>query len=569
MATLTLRKSQPALAIQPLPESAPLPSPAPQPLSTSANGVVRPPVVLLVLDGWGVASKSPGNAITQARTPNMAQLMGQYPTVALHASGEQVGLPWNEMGNSEVGHLNIGSGRILYQNLPRIDRDMSSGAFLKNPVFVEAIQTAKKRNTKVHLLGLASNGGIHSSIKHLYGLLELCKQEGVVDNVFIHAILDGRDTAKNAALQTIAELETRCSDIGVGRIATLMGRFWAMDRDNRWERIEAAYNAIRHGVSDATVDSPLQAIEDSYRAQIFDEEFVPTVVVDAAGKSLTTVDDGDVIIYFNFRSDRARELTKAFVLPGFTKFERGTDFNQLVFVTMTEYEKNIPVRVAYTPENVEYPIARVVADAGMKQLHVAETEKYAHVTFFFNGGAEEPFPGEDRGLLPSPRVKSYDLAPEMSAQAVTDKIIEGLHTHQYGFIVANFANADMVGHTGNLQATVTAVETIDRCIGEIFQAVKAMDGTLVITADHGNAESMIDTKTGQVNKEHTKNPVPCILVSSVLQQQRSLWPPITDGDASRLQPVGVLSDVGPTVLTLLGLAVPPSMSGRSLIRLSQ
>lgn len=563
MATLTLRKSQPALAIQPLPES------ELQPLSTSVNAVVRPPVVLLVLDGWGVASKSPGNAITQASTPNMTKLMAQYPTVTLHASGEQVGLPWSEMGNSEVGHLNIGSGRILYQNLPRIDRDMSSGDFLKNPALLEAVQTAKKRNTKVHLLGLASKGGIHSSIEHLYGLLELCKQEGVVENVFIHAILDGRDTAKNAALQTIAELETRCSDIGVGRIATLMGRFWAMDRDNRWERIEAAYNAIRHGVSDATVDSPLQAIEDSYRAQIFDEEFVPTVVVDAAGKSLTTVDDGDVIIYFNFRSDRARELTKAFVLPGFTKFERGPDFNQLVFVTMTEYEKNIPVRVAYTPENVEYPIARVVADAGMKQLHVAETEKYAHVTFFFNGGAEEPFPGEDRGLLPSPRVKSYDLAPEMSAQAVADKIIQGLTTQEYGFIVANFANADMVGHTGNLQATVTAVETIDRCIGQIFDAITAIDGTLVITADHGNAESMIDGKTGQVNKEHTKNPVPCILVSSVLQQQRSLWPPITDGDASRLQPVGVLSDVGPTVLTLLGLAVPPTMSGRSLIRLSQ
>jgi 2,3-bisphosphoglycerate-independent phosphoglycerate mutase len=555
MATLTLRKRQTASA----PE---IPAP------TTPVSVVRRPAVLLVLDGWGVASKSTGNAIALAKTPNMNQLMADYPAVTLHASGEQVGLPWNEMGNSEVGHLNIGAGRILYQNLPRIDRDIASGAFFQNSVILEALQTAKQRKSKVHFVGLTSNGGIHSSIKHLYALLELCKQQEMTDNIFIHAILDGRDTAKNAALQTIAELETQCSNLGVGRIATLMGRFWAMDRDNRWERIEAAYNAIRHGVSDSKIDSPLQAIENSYRSQVFDEEFVPTVILDNTGEPMTTIEDSDVIVFFNFRADRARQLTKAFVLPGFTKFERGSDFNQLIFVTMTEYEKNIPVRVAYEPEHTEYPIARVVADAGLKQLHVAETEKYAHVTFFFNGGAEEPFPGEERSLLPSPRVASYDLAPDMNAQAVADKIIEGVNSKEYGFIVANFANADMVGHTGNLSATIQAVETVDQCIGKILQAVQAVDGTLVITADHGNAEVMIDAKTGQPNKEHTKNPVPCILVSSVLKEQRSMWPSITDGDISRLQPVGVLSDLGPTVVTLLGLPVPKEMNGRSLIRLS-
>ncbi len=549
MATLTFRKP-------------------PEPAATLPS-VVRRPVTLLVLDGWGVAATSPGNAIAQANTPNMNRLMAEYPSVTLHASGEQVGLPWNEMGNSEVGHLNIGAGRVLYQNLPRIDRDIASGDFFKNTAIVEALQTAKQRNSKVHLLGLTSDGGIHSSIKHLYALLELCKQQGLTDSVFIHAILDGRDTAKNAALQTIAELETQCLNLGIGRIATVMGRFWAMDRDNRWERIETAYNAIRHGVSDVTVDSPLQAIEDSYRSQVFDEEFVPTVVVDESGESITRVDDGDIVLFFNFRADRARELTKAFVLPGFTKFQRGTDFNQLIFVTMTEYEKNIPVRVAYAPEHMEYPIARVVSDAGLKQLHVAETEKYAHVTFFFNGGAEEPFPGEDRGLLPSPRVLSYDQAPEMSAQAVTDKIIEGLQSTHYGFIVANFANADMVGHTGNLPGTITAIETLDRCIGIIAEAVAQVDGTLVITADHGNAEVMLDVKTGQPMKEHTKNPVPCILISSVLKEQRALWPPVVDGDISRLQPVGVLSDLGPTIITLLGLSIPEQMNGRSLIRLSQ
>ncbi len=536
--------------------------------SVATSSVIHRPVVLLVLDGWGVAPKSPQNAISQAKTPNMNQLMADYPAVTLHASGEQVGLPWNEMGNSEVGHLNIGAGRILYQNLPRIDRDIASGEFFQNKAILQALQTAKQRNGKVHLLGLTSNGGIHSSIKHLYALLELCKQQELTDSVFIHAILDGRDTAKNAALQTIAELETQCSNLGVGRVATLMGRFWAMDRDNRWERIEAAYNAIRHGVSDNKATSPLQAIEDSYRSQVFDEEFVPTVVLDTAGEPITTIEDGDVIVFFNFRADRARELTKAFVLPGFTKFQRGSDFNQLIFVTMTEYEKNIPVRVAYEPEHMQYPIARVVADAGLKQLHVAETEKYAHVTFFFNGGAEEPFSGEDRALLPSPRVLSYDLAPEMSAQAVTDKILEGLQAQKYGLIVANFANADMVGHTGNLQATTKAIEMIDRCVGQIAQAVTALNATLVITADHGNAEVMVDSKTGQPMKEHTKNPVPCILVSSVLKQQRSLWPPVVDGDIFRLQPVGVLSDLGPTIITLLGLPIPEEMNGRSLIRLS-
>ncbi len=535
----------------------------------TTDSAIRRPLVLLVLDGWGIAPPGPGNAIVTAKTPNMDMLAERYPTVALHASGEMVGLPPNEMGNSEVGHLNIGAGRILYQSLPRIDRDVSSGQFFQNETILKAVQTAKERGSKIHLLGLASHGGIHSSIAHLYALLELCKQQEMGDKVFIHAVLDGRDTAKNAGLETIAELETKCNTIGAGKIASLAGRFWAMDRDNHWERIEAAYNAMRHGVADQKNHSPLAAIEESYGKQVFDEEFVPTVIVNEQGEPTTTVDDGDVVIFFNFRSDRARQMTKAFVLPGFTKFERGSAFNSLIFVTMTEYEKNIPVRVAYQQEQVEYPIARVISEAGLTQLHVAETEKYAHVTFFLNGGAEDPFSGEERSLVASPRVQSYDQSPAMSAKAVSDAVVGGVSGKKFDFIVANFANADMIGHTGNLAATIAGVEVVDACIGDIAAAVAAADGTLVITADHGNAEVMINAKTGEPEKEHTKNAVPCIMASSVLAAQRSLWQPVTNGDLSRLQPVGVLSDVGPTVLTLLGVAIPQEMTGRPLIRMTQ
>lgn len=545
----------------------PLPAlqPAPHPTPSTPNGPL--PVVLLILDGWGVALPSRGNAISLAQTPNMDRLMQQYPTVTLHASGELVGLPWAEMGNSEVGHLNIGAGRIIYQHLPLINKAIADGTFFSNPELLTAITTVKERNTRLHLLGLTSDGGIHSSIDHLFALLELCRNNQMTkDNVVIHALLDGRDTERNAALGHIAKLEMKMQETGVGRIATIGGRYWAMDRDNHWDRIEAAYNAIHHGTSEHTSDSPLKAIEVNYGHGVFDEEIPPTVITDKDGAPVATVNDGDVIIFFNFRADRARQITKAFVLPAFQKFNRGTELNNLNFITMTEYEQNLPVRIAFPPDHVRTPVAAVVADAGWKQLHVAETEKYAHVTFFFNGGNEEQHPNEDRELIPSPRVTSYAQTPEMAVNAVAQKIINAVSSRQHRFIVANFANPDMVGHTGDLPATIKAIEATDAAIGAVASAVEAVGATLVVTADHGNAEQMLNLQTGEVNKEHTTNPVPCIIVNELLKANRAAWPQVVGGDLSRLQPVGVLSDVAPTVLTLMGLPIPPEMTSRSLIR---
>lgn len=525
------------------------------------------PMVLLVLDGWGVAAPSRGNAISLARTPNIDKLIREYPTVTLHASGEVVGLPWAEMGNSEVGHLNIGSGKIIYQNLPMINKSISDGSFFQNPVFMEALQTAKEQGSKLHIMGMVSDGGIHSSQDHLFALLEMCHDHGLAsDSVYVHAFLDGRDTEKNAALSFIAKLETKMHETGVGKIASLAGRFFAMDRDNRWERIEKAYNAMRHGKAEKTSDSALKAIEESYGRSVFDEEFEPTVIVDKTGKPRTTIEDNDVVIFFNFRADRARQITKAFVLPAFSKFDRGADLNNLSFVCMTEYEKNLPVHIAFMQDIVREPVAKLIADAGWKQLHIAETEKYAHVTFFFNGGTEDQYPGEDRKLIPSPRVTSYAETPAMSVHEVAGIIIDEIQKGEYQCIIANFANADMVGHTGDLQATIQAVEETDAAIGKVANAVLSAQGTLVITADHGNAEEMVNLQTGEIIKEHTTNPVPMIMANATLGAQRAIWPQISDGDLSRLQPVGVLSDVAPTVLTLMGLPIAEDMTSRSLIR---
>lgn len=540
--------------------------PSQQPQMTPQRPGTHLPVVLIVLDGFGVAAPSRGNAISLARTPNLDRLMQLYPTVTLHASGEVVGLPWGEMGNSEVGHLNIGSGKIIYQNLPLINKSISDGSFFKNPTFVEAMDLVKEKGSKLHLMGMVSDGGIHSSQDHLHALLELCQSQGLADNVFVHAFLDGRDTEKNAALGFIAKLETKMHETGVGKIATLAGRFWGMDRDNRWERTESSYNAIRHGKSDHISDSPLKAIEQAYSRSVFDEQFEPTVIVGEDGAPRTTVEDNDVILFFNFRADRARQMTKAFVLPAFSKFDRGADLNNIAFVTMTEYESNLPVRIAFAPDRVRQPVAKTVADAGWNQLHIAETEKYAHVTFFFNGGSEDQYPGEERVLIPSPRVKSYDETPAMSVMEVAKRMEQELASGKFQFVVANIANPDMVGHTGNLQAAIQAVEATDTAIGIIAQAVEQAGGTLVITADHGNAEEMVNLQTGEIIKEHSTNPVPFIMANATLAQQRQLWPAVPDGDLSRLQPVGVLSDAAPTVLTLLGLDAPDEMTSRSLLR---
>lgn len=525
------------------------------------------PLVLLILDGWGIAAPGAGNAIAQAATPQMDSLMQDYPTIPLHAAGEMVGLPWEEKGNSEVGHLNIGSGKIVYQSLPRINQAIQNGAFQQNQILLQAIQTVKSNGGRLHLIGLVSDGGIHSSEEHLFALLDMCREHDMKENVFVHAMLDGRDTNRNAALQGIAKLETAMQEKEVGRIASLAGRFWAMDRDNRWDRTEAAYNAMRSGKAEKKYDSPLKAIEQSYINRVFDEEFEPTVITDADGNPLATIEEDDAVIFFNFRSDRARQLTKAFVLDEFAKFERGPKVPNLFFVTMTEYEEGLPVEVAFQQEDVSASVAQVISDAGMKQLHVAETEKYAHVTFFFNGGREEPLPHEDRILVPSPRVKSYDEQPEMSATDIGDRIIEALSEEDYQFIVANFANADMVGHTGNLEATKKSVEVVDTQMGRIVEAVLNKGGQVIITADHGNAEKMIDPHSGEMMKEHTTNPVPCIMISAALKERRHLFPPVENGDLSRLQPFGVLSDVGPTVLSLLGIERPEGMSGKPLVEL--
>jgi len=518
------------------------------------------PLVLAVLDGWGIAPKNRGNAIMLAKTPTWDKLLMTYPSVTLQASGESVGLPWGEMGNSEVGHTNIGAGKIIYRDLPRINRAILDGSFFEKPAFKDAAAHVRGTKGSLHIVGLVSSGGIHSFNEHSYALIELAAKEGVRE-VFLHVILDGRDTPHNSGETFVAKLEAKLKETKVGQIASIAGRFWAMDRDNHWDRIQKAYRAMAEGVADETYSNALAAIRASYARGVYDEEFVPTVITTADGKPRGTVKDGDSVIYFNFRSDRARELTKAFVLPGFTKFER-PQLKNLDFVTMTEYEQNLPVTVAFPPEMVSVPFAKVMSDIGEPQLHAAETEKYAHVTFFFNGGREEPYTGEARILVPSPSVSSYDQKPDMSAREVTDRVVKEIAAGTYGFVVLNYANADMVGHTGNIMATTKAVETIDAQLERLASAVLAAGGVLAITADHGNAEEKLNLTTGFINKEHTSNPVPFVLVGKDWEGHGRETP-----DLSTVTPSGMLADIAPTLLDLEGLPVPPEMTGRSFLRL--
>jgi len=518
------------------------------------------PVVLVVLDGWGIAPASRGNAISLAKTPVWKRLITSYPTFALQAAGEAVGLPWGEMGNSEVGHLALGSGKILYQYLPRITRAIIDKSFFQNDVLLGAMQLAKERQSKLHLLGLTSPGGVHSSIDHLYALLEMAKQQGL-NQAFVHAILDGRDTPFDSAKTYLEELSGKIKKIGLGKIATLTGRYFAMDRDNHWERIQAAYDCLVEGRGKPAV-SVARALSASYAAKVFDEQVVPTVITES-NQPVAKVADGDVVIFFNFRPDRARQLTHAFVLPGFNKFPR-TTLSQLHFVTMTEYEKYLPVEVAFKPETVSYPLARIIAEAKLKQLHIAETEKYAHVTYFFNGGREQPYEGEDHVLIPSPVVTSYDSKPEMSARGITDRFIQEVRTGKYDFFVINYANADMVAHTGNLPATVKAIEVLDECLGEVVAATMEYGGLVVITADHGNAEGLVNLQTGEIDKEHSNNPVPLIIVAKELENKAGVGQLVTD-DLSRLTPAGVLGDVAPTILKIMGLNKPSDMTCQSLL----
>jgi 2,3-bisphosphoglycerate-independent phosphoglycerate mutase len=500
------------------------------------------PVTLIIMDGFGEGDEDEGNAIASAKTPTIDLLARSYPKTTLGAAGLDVGLPPGQMGNSEVGHLNLGAGRIVYQDYTRINLAIEDGSFFDNPVLTEAIDSAPKGGAGLHLLGLLSDGGVHSHNTHLYALLRLAKAMGV-DRVWIHAILDGRDVPPRSALGYFRELEEEIRSVGVGKVATVAGRYYAMDRDRRWERTKLAYRAMTSGEG-LQAPGPKEAVRAGYdRGE--DDEFLMPTIVDPEG----VVEDGDTIIFFNFRPDRARQITKAFTNPDFCEFE--TEKMEVALVCMTEYQESIKAAVAFPAEHLTDTLGDVVSRAGLLQLRIAETEKYAHVTFFFNGGREEASPGEDRLLIPSPKVATYDQKPEMSAFQVTDAVVGKIREGVYDLIVLNYANPDMVGHTGIFDAAVEAVEAVDECVGRVVEEVLARGGAVLLTSDHGNAEKMEDRSTGQHHTAHTSNRVPFILVK--------------DGGMPRLREGGILADVAPTVLELMGLEPPAAMTGRSLL----
>jgi 2,3-bisphosphoglycerate-independent phosphoglycerate mutase len=504
--------------------------------------------MLMILDGWGINPSAENNAVAQARTPNLDSLLASYPATEIQTSGMAVGLPDGQMGNSEVGHLNIGAGRVVYQDLTRITKAIQDGDFFTNPVLLECIAKTKAAGGRLHLAGLLSDGGVHSHNTHLYALLELAKQQGIRD-VFIHAILDGRDTPPKSGANCLAQLETEIVRIGVGAVATVMGRYWAMDRDNRWERVERAYNAMVLGEG-VPRGSSTEAIAASYAADVTDEFVEPAVIV-RDGRPPGQLRDGDGLIFFNFRSDRAREITRALALPDCPGFDRKAWPSLASYVCMTEYDATFGLPLAFGPEELKNILGDVLGHAGFRQLRIAETEKYAHVTFFFNGGVEEPFPHEERCLIPSPKeVATYDQKPEMSAYLVTDELLKRLESDAYDVVIVNFANADMVGHTGILEAAAKAVEAVDSCVGRIVEKVREKGGAVIITADHGNAEMMAD-ETGGPHTAHTSEPVHLVLVDDSRK-------------AVQLRP-GTLADIAPTMLEILGLSQPAEMTGKSLI----
>lgn len=510
------------------------------------------PVVLMILDGWGIAPPGPGNAVKLAETPNLDRLFETYPHATLRTSGEAVGLPEGQMGNSEVGHLNIGAGFIVYQWITRIDLAIREGEFASNPGIQEAFRSAQSHGGTLHLMGLTSDGGVHSHVRHLYALIDAA-QAASVTNLLIHAFTDGRDTAPTSGADTISALEDYLAQTGAGRIASVSGRYYAMDRDHRWERTQKAFDAVALGEG-PNATSAVRAINESYARDTTDEFLVP-VVIPAPDGSTHHIGPNDSVIFFNFRSDRGRQLTEALAETGFTGFDRDGYVIPQNITTMTTYEAGLPVHVAFPPHDVEMPLARVIAEAGLSQLHTAETEKYPHVTFFLNGGREEPFAAEDRRLVPSPKVATYDLQPEMSAPEVCQGVVDGILGGQYDFIIVNFANADMVGHTGSIPAAIKAVETVDTCVGEILATLDQVDGIALITADHGNSEQMIDPVSGGPYTAHTTFNVPVILVAPDNHPLRHAHLP--DG--------AVLSAIAPTILTLLDVPIPPDMTSPSLV----
>lgn len=519
------------------------------------------PTVLVILDGWGVALPSRANAITQAHTPFFDSLVSAYPATTLQASGEATGLPWGEVGNSEVGHTNIGAGCIVYQELSRINSNIRGGQFANNSILKQICSDVKKKDGVLHLVGLASPGGVHSHIDHLIALLEFAKKKGI-KKLNIHAILDGRDAPFASGIQYIEKIIEHLAQ-PMWRIASLMGRHFAMDRDNHWDRTEQAYQLIAHGVAINQATDPLEAIRDSYEKEIHDEHFVPCLVSDKQGTA-HRVEEGDAVLFFNIRADRMRQLVSAFAMPAFDKFQRQPITNVLI-ATLTEYDANLPVLVAFPKQLIIQSLASVISGNGKTQLHIAETEKYAHITYFLNGGHESPYPGEKRIMIPSPPVASYDKKPMMSSREITEQILVAIEANEYDFIAVNYANADMVGHTGILEAAKKAIEALDESFSRIVPAVIRANGAVLITADHGNAEQMFDLQTGKIDKEHTNNPVPCIMIAKELEG-KSLGAVDSIGkDLSIMKPEGLLSDVAPTILELMDIQKPAEMEGRSLL----
>ena len=502
---------------------------------------MKKPLVLMILDGFGIAPKE-GNAIAAANKPNLDKIFAENPHTQIGASGMDVGLPDGQMGNSEVGHTNIGAGRIVYQELTRITKSAQDGDMDKNEALLKAMNNAKDNGKALHLMGLLSDGGVHSHNTHLYALLEMAKRVGV-EKVFVHCFMDGRDVPPSSGKDYVKELMDKLEEIGVGKIATVMGRYYAMDRDNRWERVEKAYAAMVYGEGEQA-ECPLCAMQNSYDKEVTDEFVVPTVV-----KGAEPISQGDSVIFYNFRPDRAREITRTLVDPDFTGFERKKGFFPLTYVCMTQYDATMPnVEVAYKPESLVNTFGEYISNKGLTQLRIAETEKYAHVTFFFNGGVEKQYPGEDRILVKSPAVATYDLQPEMSAYEVTDKMVEAVKSGKYDALILNYANCDMVGHTGVFEAAVKAVEAVDTCVGRVVEAVKEMGGCVLLTADHGNADKMVD-EDGTPFTAHTTNPVPFCVINHPCQ----------------LREGGRLADIAPTMLKILGLEQPAEMTGESII----
>lgn len=515
------------------------------------------PVVLVVLDGWGEWENTQGNAVSQANLPTFDKLDRYYPKTRLQASGMAVGLPWGVFGNSEVGHQTMGSGQIIYQFLPVITAQIESGEFFKNQILLDAVEWTRKNNSKIHFLGLVSDGGVHSHIDHLSALLDFA-QEQKLDNLFIHAITDGRDTPPKEAKKHIQKLLDRIEETGVGQIATLSGRYYTMDRNNNWDRIEKSFVVMTEGKGDHERD-PLEAIDHQYDQDVTDEYLRPVNIIDENGKPIGLIEKNDAIVCFNFRKDRARQITKAFSLKKFDEFKNAKRPKNIKYTCFAEYEKGLPVDVIFPPQEISTRIGQILSEFKMKQLRIAETEKYAHVTYFFNGGIEKPYTGEDRVVVLSKNTASYAEIPEMSAYEVTDELVDAVENKHYDFILVNYANPDMVGHTGVLEAGVKALEIVDECLERLIKSVLKKDGCLLITADHGNVEEMINLRTGEIDTEHSTNPVPCWLVAPSNHRKTPLEkPPVPKIE-------GMLVDIAPTILELFDIVKPGEMVGQSLM----